>query len=147
MIGIARLDRRDGKDDEDVDGAELAIDHRAVADIGAGPEIALDQRRQGFESGAARDGLRGHHVHIDAQMLMRPHAPFLGRERGVVEEAQGLGMHGRIGALEARAADHDVDAMLVHIGPDALPEKLDGAPVAIRLEHAGAAELHEAAIL
>ena len=34
-------------DDEHVGGAELPVDHRAIADIGANPQIAFDQRRQG----------------------------------------------------------------------------------------------------
>src|SRR4029450_8270537 len=69
--------------------------------------------------------------------------PCRRRERRVMEEAQSFGMHARISTLEARAADHDIDARLMDIGPDALPKKFDGAAVTIRLEHAGAPELHE----
>ena len=50
----------------------------------------------------------------------------------------------RVGAGEAGAADHDVGAVLAQIRPHALPQKLERALVAVRLEHAGAAELHEA---
>ena len=102
---------------EDVGGAELVVDDRAVADIGAKPEIALDQRRQGFERGAGVDRLGGHHVHVDAEVLMRPHAPLFRGERVMIEEAQRHGVRAWVGAREARAADHDVDAVLAHIGP------------------------------
>ena len=77
---------------------------------------------------------------------MRAHPPFVGRERGVMEEAQRLGMRRRIGALEARAADHHVGAVLAHIGPHALPQQLERALVAVGLQHAGPAKLHEAVI-
>ena len=62
----------------------------------------------------------------------------------MVEEAQRHGVRARVGAGEAGAADHDVGAVLAQIRPHALPQKLERALVAIRLEHAGAAKLHEA---
>ena len=146
MGEIARLDRLDRHDDEDVGRAELMVDHRAVADIGADPQIALDQRRQRLDRGAHVDRLARHHVHVDAQMLMRLDAPILRRERVMVEIAQRRGMRRGVGAREAGAADHDVGAMLAHIGPHALPQQLERALVAIGLEHAGAAKLHEAVV-
>ncbi len=48
-----------------------------------------------------------------------------------------------IGAFEAGAADHHVEPVLQHIGPDAVPQQLDRALVAIGRQHAGAAELQE----
>ncbi len=66
-----------------------------------------------------------------------------GRARVVMEKAQSQRVFLRIGAGEACAADHDIGAVLANIGPKALPEKLHGAAVAIGLEHAGAAKLHE----
>ena len=60
------------------------------------------------------------------------------------EEAQRRRMGERIGALEARAADHRIDAMMAHIGEYAAPQQLDRALAAILLEHAGASELQKA---
>ena len=61
----------------------------------------------------------------NAQMLVRPHPPFLGGKRRVVEEAQGFGMRLGLDTFEARATDHHVAAMLAHVGPYALPEQLE----------------------
>ena len=146
MGEIAGLDLLDRQDDQDVGGAELVVDDGAVADIGAEPEIALDQRRQRFQRGPRVDRVGRQHVHVDAQMLMRPDAPVLRRKRVVVEEAQGDGVRARVGALEAGAADHHIDAVLAHVRPHALPEQLERALVAVGLEHAGAAKLHEAVV-
>ena len=54
-----------------------------------------------------------------------------------MQVAQCRGMRLGVGALEARAADHDAGAMLAHIGPYALPQKLERPLVAIGFEHAG----------
>src|SRR5688572_23197801 len=48
-----------------------------------------------------------------------------------------------INAGEAGAADHDVDFVLAHVGPQPVPKQLDGALVAIGFQHAGATQLHE----
>ena len=48
-----------------------------------------------------------------------------------------------VGAVEAGAADHHVELVLQHIGPDAVPQQLDRALVAVGRQHAGAAELEE----
>ena len=80
----------------------------------------------------------------DVQPVMGA-APPLGRRQGVVmQEAQRHGVLVGIGAREAGAADHHVDLVLAHVRPQPVPEKLDRPLVAVRLEHAGAAELHEA---
>ena len=62
----------------------------------------------------------------------------------VVQEAQRHRVLVGVDPLEAGAADHDVDLVLAHVGPQAVPEQLHGALVAIGLQHARAAELHEA---
>src|SRR5579885_826567 len=49
----------------------------------------------------------------------------------------------RIGALETRTADHRVDLVAHDIGPDAVPEELDRALVAVGGKHAGAAEFEK----
>ena len=41
MLHIAAGDLRDRQDDRDIDRAELPIDHRTIADIGAQAKIAL----------------------------------------------------------------------------------------------------------
>src|SRR5581483_5376635 len=122
MGKVAGPDRLDGEDDEHVGGAELAVDNGAIADEGAEPEIALDQRGESLESSTRVDPLARHHVHVDAEMCMRLHAPVLRGKRRVVEEAQRLFMRLGVGALEARAADHHVRAVLAYIGPYALPQ-------------------------
>ena len=42
MREVARFDGLDGHDDEDIDRAELMVDHRTVAHIGADPQIAFE---------------------------------------------------------------------------------------------------------
>ena len=46
MLQIALLDRRYGQNDQHVRGAEFVVNHRTVADIGAKPQVAFDQRRK-----------------------------------------------------------------------------------------------------
>ena len=46
VLDVALVERRDRQDDQNVGGAELVVDHRAVANVAAEPQIALDQRRQ-----------------------------------------------------------------------------------------------------
>ena len=46
MRDVAPVNRGDGKDDADIRRAELAVDNRAVSNIGAQPEVTLYQRRQ-----------------------------------------------------------------------------------------------------
>ncbi len=62
----------------------------------------------------------------------------------MMQEAQSQRVLLGIGAGEARAAQHDIGAVLADIGPKALPQQLDRAAVAVGLQHAGAAQLHEA---
>ena len=119
------------------------IDHGAVADLGADAEIALDQRRQGVDRRAGVDRLLGDAIHRGVAVRQRADAPFLGGEAVVVEEGERQGEAARVGALEAGAADHHVDAVAQDIGPDALPQEFDGALAAIFRQHAGAAELEE----
>src|SRR6185437_4319357 len=57
---VARIDAREREIDEDVGGAELAVDHRAVADAAARPHIALEQRRQAALALARLDRVLGH---------------------------------------------------------------------------------------
>src|SRR5262249_8604182 len=146
MSEIAGLDRLDRENDQDIGGAELVVDDRAVAVIGAEPEISLDQRRQRFQRGTRVDRRRRQHVHVDAKMLVRSHAPIVRRERVMVEEAQRGCMYARVGALEARTSDHHVDAVLAYVRPHPLPQELKRALVAVRLDHAEATELHEAVV-
>ena len=62
----------------------------------------------------------------------------------MVQEAERQGQRIGIGAVEAGAAEHRVDAVVPDIGPDAVPEQLDGLLGAVGLQHAGAAEFEEA---
>ncbi len=71
-------------------------------------------------------------------------APELRRAGMVVQEAQRQREPARIGAFEAGAADHHVDAVVEHVGPDAVPQEFDRALVAVGLQHAGAAEFEKA---
>ena len=82
------------------------------------------------------------HRHVPARQRLGP--PFRRRECVVVQEAQRQGMRLGIRALQAGAAEHHIHAVVQHIGPDAVPEQLHRALVAIGLEHAGAAELQKA---
>src|SRR3546814_13653968 len=52
---VFRRDALDRQQDEDVGGTELAVDHGAVADIGAEQQVGIDQRRQGMQGGARVD--------------------------------------------------------------------------------------------
>ncbi len=56
-LEIALLDLIDRKDDQDVDGAELLIDERAIADISAGTNVTADDRRQAAEAALGIDSL------------------------------------------------------------------------------------------
>ena len=109
-------------------------------------QIALDERRQRLERRLGVDLLARQAIHADMQPVVRAAPPLGRRQRIVMQEAQRHGVLVGIGAGEAGAADHHVDLVLAHVGPQAVPQQLDGPLVAIRLEHAGAAELHEAMV-
>ena len=51
--------------DADVDGVELVVNHRAVADQTSGANVALYERRQGSHRGALVDCLARHQIHVD----------------------------------------------------------------------------------
>ncbi len=55
---VARRHALGAQHDADVGGVELVVDHGAVADLGAEPEIALEQRRQRGPGGARLDLVR-----------------------------------------------------------------------------------------
>ena len=143
MLDIARVDRRNRQHDQHVGGAELVVDHRAVADKGAEPQIALDQRRQCAQAPPSGRSRLRHAVHVDMALRQRRALPVLRRRREMMQKRQRQRERIRIGAVEARAADHHVDTVPPHIAPDAVPQQLDGALVAIGRQHAGAAELEE----
>jgi hypothetical protein len=54
-------------------------------------------------------------------------------------------MRRRIGARQARAAEHQLDVVGEHVGRDALPQQLHGRPRAVLRVDAGAAELEQLA--
>src|SRR5580704_13975069 len=74
----------------------------------------------------------------------RRRAPRLGSAREMMQERERQGEAIRIGAVEAGAADHHVEAVLQHVAPDAMPKQLHRAFVAVGRQHAGSAELEEA---
>src|SRR5262245_21309436 len=141
VIEVARIDLFDGHDDQDVGGAELTVDHRTVADEGSYPQVALDQRRQGLEGRLRIDLVLRDQIHGDVQVRMGAAAPIRRSLSKMMQETQRHSVLAWIGALEAGAADHDVDLVLAHIGPKAVPEKLDRALGAVGAKHARAPEL------
>ncbi len=62
------------------------------------------------------------------------------------QKAQLPVMGRRIGALQAGAAEHDVDAVEANVVPDALPQELKHRACAVRGKNAGAAKLEKAQI-
>ena len=77
---------------------------------------------------------------------MRAAAPLGRRQRVVMQEAQRHRVLVGIGAGQAGTTDHHVHLVLAHVCPQPVPKQLDRALVAIGLEHAGAAKLHEAMV-
>src|ERR1700720_3587912 len=75
---------------------------------------------------------------------MRLGAPGLGCSGVVMQERQRQRQPVGIGALEAGAADHHVEAMLANVAPDAVPQQFDRALVAIARQHAGAPKFKKA---
>ena len=143
MLEVARIDIGDRHDDENVGRAELLIDDGAVAEISAQAQVGLDERRHRFQRSLLIDLGHRHAVHRDIELLARAAAPFLGSQSPMVKIAQRHPVLVEVDPLEARAADHHVDAVLADVCPKAVPEKLDRALAAIRSQYAGAAELHE----
>ena len=122
-----------------------AIDHRAVADEAAQPQIALDQRRQ-LRQHALRIELAraasaaSRHSGAAARADAPPAAPG-----GCSRDRSGRRQRVRIGAVQAGAAEHQVDLVVEHIGGDAAPQQLHGDAAAIGGIDAGAAEFEDAA--
>jgi len=121
----------------------VTIDHRAIAKGRAEAQIALDERRQRLHRGLDVHRLAGAAIHPHMQARQRLHTG-IAVARGVVlqegeRQREGFGLD----ALEARAAEHHIDAVMQDIAPDTVPEQLHGPLVAIGLEHAGAPEFQE----
>src|SRR5260221_8984466 len=74
----ALFDVRDREIDQHVGGAELPVDHGAVADEGARADIAFDQRRQLAQCVPGIDVGFRHTVHRDVKLGMRGHALTVG---------------------------------------------------------------------
>ena len=74
---VARVDSRKREVDEDIGGAELPVDHRAVADAAARAHIALQQRRQAAQPLPGIDRVLRHpvHVHIELRRAPAPASP------------------------------------------------------------------------
>jgi hypothetical protein len=136
MVEIARIDLLDGQDNEHVDGAELPVDDGAIADEGAQPKIPFDQWRQGLEGCLDVHLFFRKPIHRHVEAVVGAHPPLFRRQRRVMQERQRHGMVVGIVPLEAGTADHHVDPVFADIGPQAVPEQLDGALVAVRFEHA-----------
>ena len=93
------------------------------------------------------DGVRRHPVHLHPPAVAaRARCHSAGARALMVQEGERQRRAVGVGAFEAGAADHHVDAVHQHIGPDAVPEQLDRALVAVGLQDAGAAELEKAQI-
>ena len=99
-----------------------------------------------MQRGLRIDRLLRHPVHLDPARGMRGGAPGFRGLRVMVQERQRQRQPVGVGALEAGAADHDVEPVLADIGPDPVPQQFDGAPGAIARQHAGAAEFEKAQI-
>ncbi len=131
--------------DGDIRGVELPIDHGSVADKTAQPQITLHQRRQLSERTFPVQPVRADAPHVDITALDRSRTQGGGREVIVVEIAQLRPERVRVGAGQARAAEHQVDLVAEHIGRDAAPHQLHDRPAAMRRIHAGASKLEHLA--
>ena len=98
------------------------VNHRAVANIAAQPQIALDQGGQTAQGITMIKFTGWYSVHRDIAMGMRLDPPLGRGRRRLRQEAQRSRMIRDIGALQACAADHDVEIMGTDIIPDALPQ-------------------------
>src|SRR6185503_12074937 len=131
MLEIARIDLLHRHDNKHIGRAELPVDDSAIADESAKPEISLDQRRHRLHGGLVIKRAFRNNTHLNMKGIVRAATPFGRRQRMMMQEAQRHCVRIRIGAFEAGAADHYIDAVLADISPKAVPEKLDGALVAI----------------
>jgi hypothetical protein len=111
------------------------------------PVAAFDERRQGAQRQTRVDHVRRQQAERGLGLRVRRGAPALIGPGVVVQEAEAQRVPGRIRALEAGAANHHIDAVPAHIGPDAVPEQLDRLFRAVGRQHAGAAQLQEAQAL
>src|SRR6516165_7075739 len=146
MRDIALFDSGEGHDREDIDRAELRIDHGAIPEARPNPQIGLEQRRQGGKPLADIHRAFFEDRHRDGTPFLRKHIPFLASCRMMMQEAQWQGERQRICAGQARAADQHIDLMVLRIDPKAAPQKLDHALRAIVRMDAGAAEFEKSLV-
>ena len=100
----------------------------------------------GSARSAARGSARGlrQRGDVEAPPVAPPRAPFRARRRVAAQIAHRRGVFGRLGALQAGAAEHRIDAMMLDIGPDAAPQQFQRRLASIVRGDAGAAELEKA---
>ena len=129
--------------DAHVGGVELLVDHGAVADKPADPQVALDQRRQRREHAVRVEPAGVEPAHVDEPLGQRPRPQRRRREVVVVEIGERRRQRIGVGAGQAGAAEHQRDVMMKHIGRDAAPQQLHDRPGAVAGIDAGAAELED----
>ena len=117
------------------------IDHRAVADEAAQPQIALDERRHARHRLARVVAAGLQHIHLHVAAGQRAHADLRRRQMMMIEIAHRLGVLRGIGARQAGAAEHHLDVVVERVERDAAPQHLHGRGVARVLGDARAAEL------
>jgi hypothetical protein len=132
--------------DGDIGGVELRIDHRAVTDEAAEAQIPLDQRRQAPECPTVVHIVEIHPPHLDIAVGQGARAQRWRREMIIVEIGQLIGPLVRVGARQARAAEHQIYPVAIDIGGDAAPQQLHHRAVAIIHVHARTAQLQQLAL-
>jgi hypothetical protein len=95
------------------------------------------QRRLGI------NGILGIGFHFNIAVGHRPHAPF--RRSGTVpgKEVQGRRVNRVINSFKAGTAQHDVQPMVPHIIPDALPKKLNHRLCPVLFQDTGSSKLQK----
>lgn len=138
MREVSCIDRRDRQYDEDVDGVELAVDDRAIADVATKSQIPLDERRQEPQRLPLVYPGSWQSPHLDTAVNMCMDFPFVWR-RGLSKKAQRQCMLVGISALQAGTPQHHMHVMGAHIVPDSLPEQFDHGLGPVGFQDAGAA--------
>ena len=125
----------------------MPVDHRALADAYARPQIAFQQRWQGAQRFPRIDRLLGHEIHLDILRGDRAHAHSLGHRVVMVQIGQWQRQRCRVGSRERGAAEHQIGGEARHIDHQPAPQQLHGGVLAaISLENAGTAEFQKVAV-
>ena len=131
--------------DADIGRVELLVDHRAVPDKSADPQVTLDQRRQPGQRPRRVDRVDVEPPHIDITLRQGAGAQGRRRQMVVMEVGERRGKRVRVGAGKAGAAEHQRDVVMEDVCGDAAPQQLHDGRGAVSHIDAGAAEFQDLA--